>query len=316
MLACTGMKLHIFRRVRKEQWLRGRASDSRLRGLGFESCSAVLKPWADIFTLHCSSSLRCINEYLAIDSCGYVHAQPSRINCSIWLDASQRSWDGVWLNRSAGEVKWKSALSNPEDWILRCIRTYLSLGCGCMTHMGGWHTWVRDTHGCVTHVGGWHTWVRDTHGCETHVDAWHTWVRDTRVCETHVGARHMGARHVGAWHTWMRDTRGCETHLDAWHTWMHDTRGCVTHVDAWHTWVRDTWMRDTRACVTRACVTHVDAWHTWRLHSALCCCLLKYHSGCVLVFNTVKIYKYNYSIYHPTRYIYVFRYNCLHLNNS
>ena len=27
-------------------WLRGRASDSRLREPGFESCAAVLKPWA------------------------------------------------------------------------------------------------------------------------------------------------------------------------------------------------------------------------------------------------------------------------------
>ena len=38
---------------------------------------------------------RCLNEYLTIDSGGYVYEQPSRINCSIWLDASQRSRDGV-----------------------------------------------------------------------------------------------------------------------------------------------------------------------------------------------------------------------------
>ena len=71
----------------RAQWLRGRASDSRLREPGFESCAAVLKPWANVFTLHCSSSRSCINEYLAIDSGGYVYEQPSRINCSIWLDA-------------------------------------------------------------------------------------------------------------------------------------------------------------------------------------------------------------------------------------
>ena len=35
------------------------------------------------------------NEYLAIDSGGYVYEHPSRINCSIWLDASQRSRDSV-----------------------------------------------------------------------------------------------------------------------------------------------------------------------------------------------------------------------------
>ena len=77
------------------QWLRGRASDSRLREPGFDSCAAVLKPWASLFTLHCSNSLSCINEYLAIDSGVYVFEQPSRNNCSIWLDASQRSRDGV-----------------------------------------------------------------------------------------------------------------------------------------------------------------------------------------------------------------------------
>ena len=34
-------------------------------------------------------------EYLAIDSGGYVYEQPSRINCSIWLDSSQRRRDDV-----------------------------------------------------------------------------------------------------------------------------------------------------------------------------------------------------------------------------
>ena len=50
----------------RAQWLRGRISDSRLREPGFESCAAVLNYWASFFTLHCSSSLSCINEYLAI----------------------------------------------------------------------------------------------------------------------------------------------------------------------------------------------------------------------------------------------------------
>ena len=45
-----------------------------LRTIDFENPSAaVLKPWASVFTLHCSSSLSCINEYLAIDSGGYVY---------------------------------------------------------------------------------------------------------------------------------------------------------------------------------------------------------------------------------------------------
>ena len=76
------------------------SSGVELRTLGlrdprFKSCAAVLKPWASVFTIHCSSSLSCINQYLAIDSGGYVYKQPSCINCSIWLDASQRSRDGV-----------------------------------------------------------------------------------------------------------------------------------------------------------------------------------------------------------------------------
>ena len=33
------------------QWLRGRTSNSRLREPGFESCAAVLKPWAS-FSLY------------------------------------------------------------------------------------------------------------------------------------------------------------------------------------------------------------------------------------------------------------------------
>ena len=56
-----------------------------------ESCAAVLKPWASVFILHCSSSPSYMNEYMAIDNDEYVYEQPSRINCSMWLDASQRS---------------------------------------------------------------------------------------------------------------------------------------------------------------------------------------------------------------------------------
>ena len=66
---------------------RGRAWNCRLRGPGFETCAAVLKP--NVFILHCSNSLSRINEYLAIDKLWiWWYEQPSRINCSIWLDAS------------------------------------------------------------------------------------------------------------------------------------------------------------------------------------------------------------------------------------
>ena len=71
----------------RAQWLSGRASDSRLREPGFESCAAVLNLWANAPTLHCSSSLSCINECLAIDSGGYVYEQTLLINFSTWLDA-------------------------------------------------------------------------------------------------------------------------------------------------------------------------------------------------------------------------------------
>ena len=65
------------------QWLKGKTLDSQLKGPRFKFCAAVLKPWARFFTLLCSSSLSCINEYLAIDSGGYLYDQPSRINYSM-----------------------------------------------------------------------------------------------------------------------------------------------------------------------------------------------------------------------------------------
>ena len=39
---------------------------------------------AIFFTPHCSSSLSCINEYLAINSGGYVYDQLSHIKCG-WM---------------------------------------------------------------------------------------------------------------------------------------------------------------------------------------------------------------------------------------
>ena len=62
--AATSIKVLLKERCRL-QWLRGRASDSRLRGPRFESCAAVLKPWAILFTLQtvvdiCTSSLHTV----------------------------------------------------------------------------------------------------------------------------------------------------------------------------------------------------------------------------------------------------------------
>ena len=84
---------HITPATCRAQWL-SRASDYRLREPGFESCAAVLKPWARVSTLHYSSSLSFINEYLTVvDMC--TNSLRALIHCSIWLDASQRSRDGV-----------------------------------------------------------------------------------------------------------------------------------------------------------------------------------------------------------------------------
>ena len=49
-----------------------RASDSRLREFGFEACAAVSNIGQVLFTLHCSSSFSCMNEYLAVDSGVYL----------------------------------------------------------------------------------------------------------------------------------------------------------------------------------------------------------------------------------------------------
>ena len=91
-----------------QQYVERNGSGVELRTLDYESCAAVLIPWASVFTIHCSSSLSYINEYLAIDSGGYVYKPSSCINYSIWLDASQRGRDGVWANWSVREVKCKS----------------------------------------------------------------------------------------------------------------------------------------------------------------------------------------------------------------
>ena len=53
----------------------GSASHYRLKAPGFEYCAGVLNFGQVFFTLHCSSSLSCMNEYLAIDSGGYLNEQ-------------------------------------------------------------------------------------------------------------------------------------------------------------------------------------------------------------------------------------------------
>ena len=57
----------------RAQWLRGRASDSRLREPGFESCAAVLKPWASFFSLYIAPGHSAVQMntwlYTVVDMC-------------------------------------------------------------------------------------------------------------------------------------------------------------------------------------------------------------------------------------------------------
>ena len=85
--------------------LRGGASDSRLRGPGFETCAVGVKTLGKLFTLHCPSSLSCINEYLIIDK--------------LWICVQ-----AVF----AHYMQHMTGCSPRKDWILRCIRTYVFSG--------------------------------------------------------------------------------------------------------------------------------------------------------------------------------------------
>ena len=55
-------------------------TDSRQREAGFESCAAVQNLGQGFFS---TVYIACMNDYLAIDSGGYLYKQPSRINCSV-----------------------------------------------------------------------------------------------------------------------------------------------------------------------------------------------------------------------------------------
>ena len=82
------------------QWCIGagaRVSDSQLRKPGCASS------WAIVFTLHCSSSISCMNEFMAIVSGVYLCPNNLRALFAARLDASPKSLAGVRFNRSAGE---------------------------------------------------------------------------------------------------------------------------------------------------------------------------------------------------------------------
>ena len=49
-----------------------KTSDFQLREPGFESCAAMSNIGQDLLPLHCSRSLGCMNEHLAIDRGGHL----------------------------------------------------------------------------------------------------------------------------------------------------------------------------------------------------------------------------------------------------
>ena len=79
----TNERLQLFHTYCGAQWLMGRASDSRRREPMIDPVLQCEHLGQVHFTTHCSSSLSCINEYLAKDSGGYLTEPPSRINCSM-----------------------------------------------------------------------------------------------------------------------------------------------------------------------------------------------------------------------------------------
>ena len=48
-----------------------------------------VEPWGNSLTLHCSSSLSCLNEYLAMDSDGYLYMNNPHIHCGL---SFQEKW--------------------------------------------------------------------------------------------------------------------------------------------------------------------------------------------------------------------------------
>ena len=69
-----------------------------------------------LFTPHWSSSLSCINEYLALDSDGLCERIVYRRITAARLNASQRSWTCVCMNRPARGVI-VSGLNSSMDWM-------------------------------------------------------------------------------------------------------------------------------------------------------------------------------------------------------
>ena len=78
-----------------------RRPDSQSREPGFKSHCGRFEPLASLITPRCHSSLSCINEYLAIQTVVDMWTNSLRAAIAAWLNTSQRSWDGLGMNRSA-----------------------------------------------------------------------------------------------------------------------------------------------------------------------------------------------------------------------
>ena len=91
-----------------------RLSKVRILCCCFEHCASFV-------TLYCSSSPSCMNEYLDIDSGGYLYEQPLCSSCSVAGCFPEKL---RWCLIEQG-TKMQSNFSNPEDWILLYIYIYI-----------------------------------------------------------------------------------------------------------------------------------------------------------------------------------------------
>ena len=78
-----------------------RALNSSLRDASSESWAVVLNLGLSLSAQHCSSSLSCMKDYMAVDSGGYVCTNSLPTLTAVWLDASQRRQSSFQLNVSA-----------------------------------------------------------------------------------------------------------------------------------------------------------------------------------------------------------------------
>ena len=99
------------------QWRSGKSFRLSIKRTPVRILCCRVKPWANLFTLHCSSALSCMDKYLPIGSGGYEKS--SRIICSL---AECFPETPRWC--SVEGRKNLSALNNPADWILRYKKTY------------------------------------------------------------------------------------------------------------------------------------------------------------------------------------------------